>query len=403
MFFRILPPFCLLATLAVAEPLTPEAVTRLALENNPRLAAARIVIAEAEARASGLGRLPDPELETEFAAGPRERGRIEIGLAQTFPRAARLRAERRVAAESIALARREIAVAEIATVARARAALVDLAAAQAGIALAERQSALAREQAAAWRTQAEAGQLSALDAAQAELVARERELALAESRAARLAAVAALAAELGLEPAPAPGAALDLALPAEPASPPAPGERADLALAETALSAGDAELALARTQGREDWRIGVFVEADQERDELGARRREAMFGLRFSVPLPVRDVSAPAVAEKQAARRRLALEREAVLAAARHEQELAAAVVAARHRAARSLADELLPATRAHLAAAEAARARGEAELSQVYLARERLADLERADLAARHAYHLAHLRLLAASGHLLR
>ncbi len=135
MIFRILIPVCVLATLAVAEPLTPEAVTRLALDNNPRLAAARAVVAEAEARVSGLGRLPNPEFETEFAAGSRERGRLEVGLAQVFPRTSRLRLERRVAAEAVALARLEIAAAEADTVARARSALVELAAADAGLAL----------------------------------------------------------------------------------------------------------------------------------------------------------------------------------------------------------------------------------------------------------------------------
>lgn len=402
MFLRTFLPFCLLASLVVAEPLTPETATRLALEKNPRLAAARAVIAEAEARASGLGRLPNPELETEFAAGTRDRGRIEIGLTQTFPRTARLRLERRVAAESINLARREIAVAEIATVARVRTALVDLAAAEAALALAERQAALAREQASAWRAQSDAGQLSALDASHAELVARERELALAEPRAARLTAAATLATELGLTLAELPTVSLDLALPSSPPAPFALGPRADLARSEAALAAGDAEIALARTQGREDWRLGVFVEGEQDRDDFGSSQREAKLGLRFSVPLPVRNVAAQAVAEKQAARRRLTLERDALLASARNDLDLAASDLTTRHRAARILAEELLPAARAHLAAVESSRARGEAELSQVYLARERLSELERAELAARHAYHLAHVRRLAASGLLL-
>lgn len=402
MFLRTLFPFCLLASLVAAEPLTPETATRLALENNPRLAAARAIIAEAEARASGLGRLPNPELETEIAAGTRDRGRIEIGISQTFPRTARLRLERRVAAESIALARREIAAAEIATIARVRTALVDLAATEASLTLAERQATLAREQASSSRAQADAGQLSELDASHAKLVARERELALAEPRAARRAAASALATELGRTPSELPPTALDLALPLTPPVPLPLAARPDLALAEAALAAGDAEIALARTHGREDWRAGIFVEGEQDRDDFNTRQREAKLGLRFSVPLPVRNVAAPAVAEKQAARRRLTLERDALLASARDELDLAAADLAARHRTARSLADELLPAVRAHLAAVETARARGEAELSQVYLARERLAEIERAELAARHAYHLAHIRLLAASGHLL-
>lgn len=403
MIFRHLSFFSLLAALAVAEPLTPEAATRLALEHNPDLAAARALIAEAEARATGLGRLPNPELETEFAAGSRERGRFEIGLTQTFPRTARLRLERRVASESIALARREVAAAEAETIVRVRTVLVDLGAARAGLALAENQAALAREQAAALRLQAESGQISGLDAAQAGLVARELELALAEPRAELRAAEIALAAELGLAPGQVPEVRIDLALPAEPA--PAPGldfsNRADLARADTALAVSDAEAALARTAGRESWRGGVFIEGEQDRDGLGAREREAKLGLRFSVPLPVRDSAAPAMAEKQAARRRLALERTALVAAAQKEIALASADVAARHQHARALAEELLPAARAHLAAVEAARTRGETELARVFLAREHVAGLERADLAARHAYHLAHIRLLAASGRL--
>lgn len=401
MIFRTLLILGLAAPAVAAEPLTPESATRLALANNPRLAAARAVVAEAEARASALGRLPNPELETEFAAGSRERGRLEIGLVQTFPRTARLRLERRVAAESIALARREIAAAETDTVARVRAALVDLAAADAGVALAERQSALAREQAAAWDAQAKAGQLSALDAAQASLVARERELASDEPRSARLAAAAALAADLGLDVESLPPVKFDLALPATPPAPVAPGERPDVALAEAALLAGDADIALANSHGRENWTLGVFVEGEQDRDDLGARERETKLGLRFSIPLPVRNVSAPYVAEKQAARRRLSLERDALLASARNELAVASAYLVARHRAARSLSTDLLPAVRDHLAAVEAARARGEAELSQVFLARERLADLERADLAARRAYHLAYVRCLTAAGRL--
>ena len=402
MILRTLIPWCVLATLGVAEPLTPEAVTRLALDNNPRLAAVRAVVAEAEARASGLGRLPDPELETEIAAGSRERGRLEVGLTQAFPRTSRLRLERRVAAQAVALARLEIAAAEADTVARARAALVELAASDAALALAEGQAALAREFADAQVRQAKEGRLSALDSAQAALVAREAGLALAEPRAARVAAALALATELGREADPSLAAALDLALPAEAPAPAALGSRPDLALAEGLLAAGDAEVALARALGREDYRVGVFAEGEQDRGDLGSREQELKIGLRFSMPLPVRNIAGPAVAEKQAARRRLVLERDALALAARNEVAASAATLAARHAAARAVADELLPAVRAHLEATAAAFGRGEAEMTQVFRARERLAEIERSDLAARRAYHLALVQHLAAAGRLL-
>jgi outer membrane protein, heavy metal efflux system len=398
MIFRTLLPFCLLTALAAAEPLTPESATRLALEHNPDLAAARELIAEAEARASGLGRLPNPEFETEIALGRQGRGRIEVGLSQTFPRASRLRLERRVAAESILLARREVAIAELAITARTRLAVLELAAAQSELALAEKQAALAREFADAQTAQARAGQVSGLDSTQAALVAREAELAVAPLRAAQAAASMQLSTLLAREADAGLTVAVDLALPPDETAVPPPGLCADVALAEAQLNAADAEVALARSQGREDFKAGVFIEGDQDRDDTGGRDQEAMLGLRFSMPLPVRSVAAPLVAEKQAARRRVALEREARVREAVNEVAAGATEVLARHVAARALAAELLPAARAHLVATEAAYGRGEIDSAPVFRARERLAEIERSDLAARLAYHRAAVRRLSAA-----
>lgn len=418
MFFRSCLPFTLLATLAVAEPPTPEAATRLALQNHPELAAARALVAEAEAGASGLGRLPNPEFETEFALGDEERGRFEIGLNQRFPRSSRLRLERVVAAESVALARLEIAVREAEVAARVREALIDHAAARAAVALAEKQAALAREFAESQAAQAGAGQLSALDAAQARFAAREIELSLLDLRAEADAAAAQLAAALGREVGAEARAMddanansnttdpetplVDLSLPAAPAEARSPAARADLQLAERALAAGEAEVSLARFSGQDDFSAGLFVEGEQDTDAFGSNERELKVGLRFSFPLPVRDVAAPAVASKQAARRRLALERDALAAAARREAAVTAAALRSRHAAALALAGELLPAAREHLAATDAAYRRGEIEIAQVFRARERLAEIERSDLAARQAYHLAVVRHLAATGNLV-
>ena len=398
MFFRTLLPLCVLASLAVAEPLTSESATRLALEKNPELAAARELIAEAEARASGLGRLPNPELETEVALGRQGRGRIEVGLSQTFPRASRLRLERRVADESMLLARREVALAELAIIARTRLAVLELAGTQAELALAEKQAVLARDLARTQAAQVRSGQLSALDSAEAELMARETELAVALPRAAQAAAAIQLATVLGREADAELTVAVDLALPPDEAAVPPPGLCADVALAEAQLTAADAEIALARSQGREDYKLGVFAEGDQDRDDSGGRDQQAMLGVRFSIPLPVRNVAAPLIAEKQAARRRLALEREARVREAVNEVAASATEVRARHVAARALAAELLPAARAHLAATEAAYARGEIDSTPVFRARERLAEIERSDLAARLAYHRAAVRRLSAA-----
>lgn len=399
MFFRTLLPFSVLAALAAAGPLTPETALRLALEQNPELTAARERIAEAEACGSGLGRLPNPELETEAALGRQGRARIEIGISQTFPRASRLHLERRFADESILLARREVALAEQALAARIRVAVLELAAAQAGLQLAEKQATLARELAVAQTAQARAGQLSSLDAAQTELMAREAELAAALPRAAQTAAALQLATLLGREPDAEPlSVAVDLSLPPEEAAVPPPGICTDPILAWAPLNAADAEVALARTQGREHFKLGVFAEGEQDRDEFGGHDQQAMLGVRFSIPLPVRNVAAPVIAEKQAARRRVVLEREASIRAATSEVAASAIELRARHATARALAVELLPAARAHLFATEAAYGRGEIDSTAVFLARERVAEIERADLAARIAYHRAAVRRLSAS-----
>lgn len=398
MFFRTLLPCCVFTALAAAEPLTFDAATRVALEQNSELAAARELIAEAEARASGLGLLPNPEIETEVALGRQGRGRIEVGLSQTFPRASRLRLERRVADQTLLLARREVALAELAVVGRTRLAVLELAAAQAERALVEQQAALAREFARAQTAQVRAGERSALDAAEAELIAREAELALALPRAAQAAASMQLATVLGREADAALRVAVDLTLPSDEAAVPPPGLCADVDLAEAQLSAADAEIALARSTGREDFQVGIFVEGEQERDALDEREQEAMVGVRFKMPLPVRSVAGPLVAEKQAARRRVALEREARVREAVNEVAASATEVRARHAAARAFANELLPAARAHLAATEAARARGEIDSAPVFRARERLAALERSDLVARLAYHRSALRRMSAA-----
>lgn len=399
MILRVSLSTCLLAYLAVAEPLTPESASLLALTHNPRLVAARAVIEEAEARASGFGRLPSPELETEIAAGDHAGGRIEVGLSQAFPRTTRLRLERRVAKETLALARREVAVAEAETVTRVHYALINLVATTADLELVERHAVRLDAQAAAHRQLAETGQLAKLEATQADLIAREQTLVVHQARSIQFAAKASLAAELGLSPKALPATSYDLALPASPTQDLHLARRADLALSEASLAAGESELALARASGSEPWKLGVYIEGERSRDDFGAAENEALLGLRFSLPLPFRDVAAAAITEKQAARRRLLLERDALTATARTELELALAEVASRYHTARVIGRELLPAARAHHSATEAAQARGEAPSTQVFQSAERVAALERSELSARHAYHLAHVRALATAG----
>jgi outer membrane protein, heavy metal efflux system len=366
------------------------------------LGASRALVGEAEARAAAAGRRPDPEASGELVPGGGGDGRFELGIEQALPRGDRRRLERLAASEAVAVARLELTAAEESAVARARFALFDLAAAGERRDLARRHAAAAREFGVVERRNADRGQAAALDASQAELAVLEFALVLADLETEILSSRAALATALGAEPDRDLRAVVDLTLPETAPPLPAPRPRPDLALRDAAVTAADAEIALARAAVRGDLRLGLFLEGERRRDSAGARERDLLLGVRFGLPLPVRSAAPLAVAEPQARRRRLQLEREALAQGARRDVASAIEVVLSRHATALALAADLLPAARALVAAAEDSRARGEGDAGQVFRARDRLFQIERSDLAARHAYHAAVLHYLLVSGNLL-
>jgi len=89
----ILILFFLSYAMAAQEPLrlTVESSVAFALKGNKELVAARFLVQEAEGRARGVGRLPNPELETEVAGGRDFEGRVMAGVLQRFPLTGRLR------------------------------------------------------------------------------------------------------------------------------------------------------------------------------------------------------------------------------------------------------------------------------------------------------------------------
>ena len=228
-------------TAAMAQTrLGPEEVTRMALDGNPELRAARQILGEATARLRGSGRLSNPELGVEVAGGRDWEGRVEVGLTQWFPVTSRLRWERRLSELELAMARCEVAGRELEIVGAAQTAWVELAAAQEAVRLVERQVQLAESEAAAFRKQALEGTASAPEAGSRILAAGEIGLQGAEVKAAEAQAAAKLATLLGL-PADrsliAPRLTLPDSLPAQTTA----LRRPDLQLAELALAdRGDA-------------------------------------------------------------------------------------------------------------------------------------------------------------------
>jgi len=399
LLFFLLVPF----PVSLAQsPLTAEGATRVALAQNPGLRAARQIVAEAEARAKGTGRLANPELSLEVAGGRDFEGRVEAGFTQWFPVTSRLRWERKISTLQIEMARLEVSDQERQLAAAAQTAFVELAAAREAIALAAGQERAAETEAAALRQHTAEGLASSLAAGAGALATRELTFTKTALQAGEAEAASRLATLLGLPVGNIPAVEASLVLPAQVPSAVTQLDRADLRLAEAAVEAGDAEILLARSSAWQDVGVGVFAEGERNRDEPEGIDTEGLLGLRVSLPFPLWQNGRSKVEERQAGRRRLEQQLAALRLAAQNEAVASWRVMETRHEAARQAQSEIVPAARDVLRDTEAAHQRGEVDQSQVFRARERLAALERSALETRKAYHLARIQWLAATGRIL-
>ncbi len=378
--------------------LTPERASELARRNHPELKIARAFVVEAEARAETSGRLQNPSLETELAGGRDFEGRASVGIAQRFPLTARLAAEKNISSLDIQRARLEVLSREISITEAARTAFYEYAAAREAVALARHQTTTAEAWEQTLRKSASEGFDSPLDADRAALATGMMKVSVETLQAGEILAASRLADALGL---PADSVfRTDRAL-RLPDIPPerTPGIRPDLLLAELAVETAEADIRLAKTARWEDVELGVFVESERFRDEPNGIEPETLVGARLQIPLPLWQNGSGRIGEKQAARTGAVARREALQKTARNQTLAARRILLSRHRAAKLIQTNLIPAATRQLADTEAAHARGEADAQSVFHAREKLAEAESAGLEARKAYFLSEAAWLATLG----
>ena len=340
---------------------------RIALAENPELAAARMAIAEAEARIRAAGRMPNPELSAEIAARNNSEGRVMVGLTQRFPLTGRLRFERNLSVMELEMTRLEVKNRERQLAVEVRNTFYELVAAREHLAMAKRRAEIAKNFAKTLVEGAAQGLTSPLDAQEAELEAQIARLEIDTHQSEVAAALARLNGLLG-RPAATPYATperLNLPKSLPPERP--IGQRADLQLAELNVRAGADQVSLARANRWEDIGIGVFVEGERFRDEPEGIEPEALVGVHFSVPLPLWQNGSGKVAEMEAAKARQQKTAEALRSRAKNEAVAARANLVARFRAASQIESILLPSARKQVAETETAYARGEADVQDVY------------------------------------
>lgn len=394
MRIAILSLIAAMASIAHAEPpLTPERAATLARTNNPELAAARHLLAEADGRSRTTGRLANPELSTEIGAGPRSQARLEVALTQRFPLTARLAFERRHSTIQIEMARLEIADRTRLLAGRARAATVELASLREAIRLTENQTSTLETFAKSLETQSAEGLTSTLEASQASLAAATLAAEIGILRAAAIPAAEQLATLLGKSLT----TELAATLPTLPHSPPLPLPPSSLParLAELAVESGDTSVSIAQASRWDDIGVGLFYEGERLAAEEGGFENETIAGVRFSIPLPLWQNGTGAVAEQTALADRRRAELAALRLALRNEADSAHRVLVATFQTARTLETKLLPAAREQLTANEAAYQHGELDFPTLFTVRTQVARAESSALEARKAYHLAHAKWL--------
>ena len=143
---------------------------------------------------------------------------------------------------------------------------------------------------------------------------------------------------------------------------------------------------------------GRFV-ALAVRDSGAGIEPEALTGLKLSIPLPLWQSGSGKIAEKEAARKRMSERLETLRFGVQNQILLTHRVMSLRFRSAFEFGAKVLPAASEHIRECESAYALGEVDLQAVFRARDRLAEIELADLEARKAYFLAYSEWLGALG----
>ena len=380
------------ATAPASVTMTLSSAAELVRARNPQLNAARLRIAEAEARVQQAGLLENPEVESEFDHDPdfREFG-VGIGFTQAFPVTARLRLEKAVSQAELRAARAEVENVARLVIARTREAVVNHLALLERQSLVQRQMQIATELAENIDAAVQKGEGSPLDANQAKVESSRHALENTQLAVAARQQINLLKPLLGL-PATAEVEVTGL-LPAVEVPPPtegAPESRPDFLALQITTGAAERAIALERAKRYGDVNLGLFASGGRVEDAPEGLEYEARVGLKVSIPLPLWNKNQGAVTEKVAAHRRLQLELEALANEIRNEAESARADMSAQAGLITLVDTELLPPAARQVQETTAAYRAGLADLESVLRARDQEVELAGARLDAVRDFHLA-------------
>ena len=387
--------------LNAAAPISMENAVSQALSNNVELAAARLTIAQAEARVQQAGRPGNPEFETEFAPNlnGHERG-WRVGLSQKFPLTGRLKFEKQISQSHLQLAQAELEDFERRLCFQVRTTFINLVSAKELLRLNAQQIEMLSGLASNSEQAAKAGEGAEVDVALIELeraqLSSQRLKLEAElqghSQTLKFLLGLPEETELDAEHKSEIGAAREsIPLRIERR----PDYRAALARKEGEFNGPK----LARANRWEDVTVGIFGGLDRTEDEPAGIENDRVVGFRVAVPLPLWKNNKARIAEAEAAALRSEKEVQAAAARITAEVQSALAMMNAAFKQAESIKSDLLPRSRALEEKLTALHKQGQAGFVEVARARERRLQFESAEVEARRDYCLAEARFWSASG----
>ena len=387
-FFTLILPASLLA-----DAITLEAIPDRVRTSHPDLQAARLSIAEAQARQLGAGRLPNPSVSTEFQPESRVSPlTASIAFDQTFPLTHRLKLEKKLTTQLVTAAELEVRDTERRLVAEAQSLAVNILTLGQHLVIHQQQSQLAADLVTFTEARTKTGEISPLDSAQARVDSQRLDLETRQLTAQHRLLLSQLKPHLGL-PATA-SLTLTGKLPA-PLLPTASSwqSRPDFQLAQNRVHSANTETELAKARRWQDLSAGLFA-ARERQDVTGLGTEHTGFvGFRLSLPLPFWDRNQGQIAEKTASAERAHLETHALASRISHEAASARQDMAAQITLITETRDQLLPLIEAQTSALEQAYEAGQIDLIALLRAREQQLEAQTTLLDSLRDFHLARIR----------
>ncbi len=145
-----------------------------------------------------------------------------------------------------------------------------------------------------------------------------------------------------------------------------PALRPDLRLTELGIDRARAELALARAEAWEDWRVGLDYEDDRTLDDPNGLRTDRFVGLKLAIPLPLWNRNQGRVYEQRATAEQARQQVEALVLTIRAEVAAAAARASKLKEVAGLYSKNVLPLYNRNLSLLRQGYAQGLSEFSQI-------------------------------------